>query len=40
MGIIQQQTLKGTFYSYLGVLIGFFSVYLIQPHVLSRNKLA
>lgn len=38
MGIIQQQTLKGTFYSYLGVLIGFFSVYLIQPHVLSPEK--
>lgn len=38
MGIIQQQTLKGTFYSYLGVLIGFFSVYLIQPHVLSPEQ--
>lgn len=38
MGIIQQQTLKGTFYSYLGVLIGFFSVYLIQPHVLSTEQ--
>lgn len=38
MGIIQQQTLKGTFYSYLGVLIGFFSVYLIQPHVLTVEQ--
>lgn len=38
MGIIQQQTLKGTFYSYLGVLIGFFSVYLIQPNVLTPEQ--
>lgn len=38
MGIIQQQTIKGTFYSYLGVLIGFFSAYLIQPHVLSPEQ--
>ncbi|WP_069659636.1 polysaccharide biosynthesis C-terminal domain-containing protein [Arcticibacter eurypsychrophilus] len=38
MGIIQQQTLKGTFYSYLGVLIGFLSVYLLQPKVLSPEQ--
>jgi O-antigen/teichoic acid export membrane protein len=38
MGIIQQQTLKGTFYSYVGVLIGFFSVYLIQPNVLTPEQ--
>lgn len=38
MGIIQQQTLKGTFYSYLGVLIGFLSIYLIQPHVLTLEQ--
>lgn len=38
MGIIQQQTLKGTFYSYLGVLIGFFSAYLIQPNVLTVEQ--
>lgn len=38
MGIIQQQTLKGTFYSYLGVLIGFLSIYLIQPNVLSTEQ--
>lgn len=38
MGIIKQQTLKGTFYSYLGVLIGFFTVYLIQPHVLTPEQ--
>lgn len=38
MGIIQQQTLKGTFYSYLGVLIGVISVYLIQPNVMSPEQ--
>jgi len=38
MGIIQQQTIKGTFYSYLGVLIGFLSIYLIQPHVLTPQQ--
>lgn len=38
MGIIQQQTLKGTFYSYLGVFIGFFSFYLIQPHIFSPEQ--
>ncbi|WEK19601.1 MAG: polysaccharide biosynthesis C-terminal domain-containing protein [Candidatus Pedobacter colombiensis] len=39
MGIIQQQTLKGTFYSYLGILLGFFSSYLIQPHVLTPEQI-
>ncbi|MCD0487545.1 oligosaccharide flippase family protein [Pedobacter sp. MC2016-14] len=38
MGIIQQQTIKGTFYSYMGVLIGFLSVSLVQPHVLSPEQ--
>lgn len=38
MGIIQQQTIKGTFYSYLGVLIGFLSLYLVQPYVLSKEQ--
>ncbi|EOR93119.1 hypothetical protein ADIARSV_3684 [Arcticibacter svalbardensis MN12-7] len=38
MGIIQQQTIKGTFYSYLGVFIGFLSVYLLQPNVLTPEQ--
>lgn len=38
MGIIKQQTLKGTFYSYLGVLIGFLSTYLILPHVMTIEQ--
>lgn len=38
MGIIQQQTVKGSFYSYLGVFIGFFTTFLIMPHVLSPEQ--
>ena len=38
MGIIQQQTLKGTFFSYLGVLIGFISINMIQPHALTTEQ--
>lgn len=35
MGIIKQQTIKGSIYSYLGILIGFLTVSIIQPHALS-----
>ncbi|WP_419801834.1 polysaccharide biosynthesis C-terminal domain-containing protein [Mucilaginibacter sp.] len=38
MGIIQQQTIKGTFYSYLGVVIGAVTVYYFQPHAISEEK--
>ncbi|MGI4021706.1 MAG: lipopolysaccharide biosynthesis protein [Janthinobacterium lividum] len=38
MGIIQQQTIKGTFYSYLGVAIGFISLYYFQTHSLSKEQ--
>ncbi|EHQ27844.1 lipopolysaccharide biosynthesis protein [Mucilaginibacter paludis] len=38
MGIIQQQTLKGTFYSYLGVLIGFITISVLQPHALTTEQ--
>lgn len=38
MGIIQQQTIKGTFYSYLGVAIGFITIYYFQPHSLSPEQ--
>lgn len=39
MGIIQQQTIKGTFYSYLGIFIGFITIYLIHPHVLTPEQI-
>ncbi|MGN8071374.1 lipopolysaccharide biosynthesis protein [Mucilaginibacter sp. 22184] len=35
MGIIKKQTIKGTIYSYLGVLIGFLSINYLMPHSLS-----
>ncbi|MGI4749139.1 MAG: lipopolysaccharide biosynthesis protein [Janthinobacterium lividum] len=38
MGIIQQQTIKGTFYSYLGVAIGAITVYYFQPQAISEEK--
>ncbi|RYZ99449.1 MAG: polysaccharide biosynthesis protein [Sphingobacteriaceae bacterium] len=38
MGIIQQQTIKGTIYSYLGVFIGFISINVIQPHALTTEQ--
>ncbi|WP_207533782.1 lipopolysaccharide biosynthesis protein [Desertivirga arenae] len=38
MGIIQQQTVKGAFYSYLGILIGFFTTSILQPWVLSPEE--
>ena len=38
MGIIQQQTIKGTFYSYLGVAIGFITAYYFQPHSISEEQ--
>ncbi|GAA3992242.1 lipopolysaccharide biosynthesis protein [Mucilaginibacter dorajii] len=37
MGIIKQQTIKGSIYSYLGILIGFLTVSIIQPHALSTE---
>lgn len=38
MGIIQQQTIKGTFYSYIGVAIGFVTIYYFQTHSLSKEQ--
>lgn len=38
MGIIIKQTIKGTIFSYLGVLIGFLTVNIIQPHALTVEQ--
>jgi O-antigen/teichoic acid export membrane protein len=38
MGIIRQQTIKSSIYSYLGVLIGFLSVNILQPHSLTTAQ--
>ena len=39
MGVVQQQTLKGTFYSYLGIFIGFVTINLLQPHSLTKEQI-
>lgn len=39
MGVVQRQTLKGTFYSYLGVFIGFLTINILQPHALSKEQI-
>lgn len=39
MGIIKQQTIKGSLYSYLGVFIGFLTVVIIQPHSLTKEQI-
>jgi len=39
MGIIQRQTIKGSVYSYLGVITGFFATALIMPRLLSSNQI-
>lgn len=39
MGIIKQQTIKGSIYSYLGVLVGFLTVTILQPYSLSTEEI-
>ncbi len=39
MGVIQQQTIKGAMYSYLGIIIGFFNTVLIMPELLSPEEI-
>ncbi|WP_374165854.1 lipopolysaccharide biosynthesis protein [Arcticibacter sp. MXS-1] len=38
MNTIGKQTIKGSIYSYLGVIIGFFSVTLLRSHGLSTEQ--
>ncbi len=39
MGIIQKQAIKGTFYSYLGVVIGFITTAILFPRILSTDEI-
>ena len=39
MGIIQRQTIRGTFYSYLGVVIGFINLAILSPKVFSSEQI-
>jgi len=38
LGIIQKQTIKGTFYSYMGVLLGFVNTGLLLPNIISAAQ--
>ncbi len=39
MGIIQKQTLKGSVYSYIGVLIGFLNMAILSPKIFSAEQI-
>ena len=39
MGIIQRQTIKGTFYSYIGIGIGFLTTGILFPKILSTEEI-
>ena len=39
MGVIKSQTIKGSLYSYLGVIVGFFTILYILPEVLTTEQI-
>ncbi len=39
MGVIRRQGIKNTITTYLGILIGFVSLIVIQPHFLTKEEL-
>lgn len=39
MGIIRRQTIKGSVYSYLGVITGFFATAIITPRLLTPGEI-
>ncbi|MCA1756221.1 MAG: oligosaccharide flippase family protein [Bacteroidales bacterium] len=39
MGLIGQQTIKGTFYSYLGVVIGFINLAILSPVIFTAGEI-
>lgn len=39
MGIIQKQTLKGSVYSYLGLLIGFLNIGILSPRIFTAEQI-
>ena len=39
MGIIQRQSIKGTIYSYIGVILGFITTGLLYPFVLKEGQI-
>jgi O-antigen/teichoic acid export membrane protein len=39
LGVIQRQTISGTFYSYVGVIIGFVSLAVLSPKVFTTEQI-
>lgn len=39
MGIVQRQTLKGTVWSYLGVILGFVNMVLLSPMIFTTGEI-
>ena len=39
LGIIKQQTIKGTIYSYVGAVIGFVSLVVLSPRIFSSEQI-
>ena len=39
MGIVRNQTLRGTAWSYLGALLGFVNIILLSPKVFSTGEI-
>lgn len=39
MGIIERQTIKGTVYSYLGVIIGFVNLAILSPKIFTTDQI-
>jgi O-antigen/teichoic acid export membrane protein len=39
LGLIQQQTIKGTFYSYIGVVIGFVNLAVLSPKIFTTEQI-
>lgn len=39
MGVIKRQTIRGSVYSYLGVVVGFFTTGLIMPQLMSEAQI-
>lgn len=39
MGLIQQQTIKGTVYSFLGVIIGFVNIAVLSPMIFTTDQI-
>ena len=39
MGIIQKQAIRGSFYNYLGIGVGFINAIILAPHILTSEQI-